>query len=317
MKLPSYCHGKAGQPVMFELSRPEPGGPPKTLTVTVTPDDTPPWAEVVFENEPLDVPGIGVAFPVPTKVVAVAKGSPAERAGVKPGDHVTKLALPPLEPGKKKATGFFSFFTGWFGKKAPKPEEFTFDDKSADWPRAFQALQRQPPRPVQLTLNNSNRPVTVTPEPVKDWFHTLRGLQFELMVQTSPPLDASAALRRGFDDTLENITNIYAMLRSLVQQRVSAKNLGGPITIARVAYTAASSSLTDLVHFLGILSINLAVLNFLPIPPLDGGQMIFLVAEKVRGRPLPESALAAGTYIGLLLVLGLMAFVIFQDFTRL
>ena len=75
--------------------------------------------------------------------------------------------------------------------------------------------------------------------------------------------------------------------------------------------------MTELVHFLGILSINLAVLNFLPIPPLDGGQMVFLIAEKVRGRPLPDSALIVGTYLGLLLVLVLMAFVIFQDVSRL
>ena len=65
-----------------------------------------------------------------------------------------------------------------------------------------------------------------------------------------------------------------------------------------------------------MLSINLAVLNFLPIPPLDGGQMVFLVAEKIRGRPLPESALIAGTYFGLFLVLGLMIFVTFQDIFR-
>ena len=59
------------------------------------------------------------------------------------------------------------------------------------------------------------------------------------------------------------------------------------------------------------------MLNFLPIPPLDGGQMVFLIAEKVRGRPLPESALTAGTWMGVLMVLMLMAFVIFQDVSRL
>ena len=84
-----------------------------------------------------------------------------------------------------------------------------------------------------------------------------------------------------------------------------------------MAYSAAGSGFTDLIYFLGILSINLAVLNFLPIPPLDGGQMVFLIAEKVRGRPLPESALIAGTYLGLFLVLCLMVFVTYQDIFRL
>ena len=68
-----------------------------------------------------------------------------------------------------------------------------------------------------------------------------------------------------------------------------------------------------LIFFLGILSVNLAVLNFLPIPPLDGGQMVFLIAEKVRGRPLPDSALIAGQWVGLILVACLMLFVTSQD----
>ena len=109
---------------------------------------------------------------------------------------------------------------------------------------------------------------------------------------------------------------VYSIFRSLAEMQVSPKQLGGPIMIARVAYSAAGSSFTDLVYFLGILSINLSVLNFLPIPPLDGGQMIFLIAEKVRGRPLPDSALIAGTYLGLILVLSLMVFVTYQDVFR-
>ncbi len=107
------------------------------------------------------------------------------------------------------------------------------------------------------------------------------------------------------------------MFRSLATGRVSLSSMGGVITISRVAFTTARMGLTYLIHFLGILSINLAVLNFLPIPPLDGGQMVFLIAEKVRGRPLPDSALVAGTYLGLFLVLGLMIFVTFQDIFRL
>ena len=116
---------------------------------------------------------------------------------------------------------------------------------------------------------------------------------------------------------MENILNIYATFRSLATGRVGVGGLGGVITISRIAFTAARLGLTYLIHFLGMLSINLAVLNFLPIPPLDGGQMAFLVAEKVRGRPLPESAVVAVTYLGLFLVLGLMVFVNFQDILRL
>lgn len=301
MRLPTVCYENAGKPMTFELSRPEAGGEPKVETITVTPDDTPPWVEVAFANEPLDVPGLGLAYPVRTKIESVKPGSPADRAGLKAGDVITGLTIPPLQPGKVPG----------------KPDAFTFDEKSLGWPSAFQAMQLSPKGPVAVVVNNSNKPISLTPEPDPTWFHPRRGLMFRFLNRKMPALSASAALRRGFDDTVDNVLSIYAMLRSLVQSRVSPKNLGGPITIATVAYGAAGSGFTDLVHFLGILSINLAVLNFLPIPPLDGGQMVFLVAEKVRGRPLPESALVVGTYVGLFLVLGLMAFVLFQDVSRL
>jgi regulator of sigma E protease len=304
MRLPTECYDSAGKPMTFEVQRPEEGAAPRALTLTVTPDDSPPWTDMTpwtalaLRNLPLDVPGIGLAYHVRTKVVAVAPGSPAARAGLKPGDVINGMTLPPAD-----------------GEKAPV--KLTFDEKEPGWASAFQLLQLRPPGPVTFRVNNSSANLSITPEPADQWFYPLRGLQFQYLTREVPPLGVTAALRRGWDDTVDNILSIYATFRSLAQSRVSPKNLGGPIMIATVAYEAAGLGLTDLVRFLGILSINLAVLNFLPIPPLDGGQMVFLLAEKVRGRPLPDSALIAGTYVGLFLVLGLMAFVIFQDVSRL
>ncbi|MFO0954662.1 MAG: site-2 protease family protein [Isosphaeraceae bacterium] len=312
MRLPTLCYENAGKEMTFEVSRPEPGGSPRTVEIKVKPDDTPPWTEIAFPNEPLEISGLGLAYPVRTKIEGVREGSPAAKAGLKVGEVITKMAVPILEPAEAAAGG-----SGWFSKKGPKSADWTFDEKSLGWATAFQSLQFRPRGSIDLFVNNSNKPVTITPEPVADWFHPARGEQFEVLIRKMPPQPVEAALRRGFDDTVDNILSIYAMFRSLAQRRVSPKNLGGPIMIAQVAYSAAGSSLTDLIHFLGILSINLAVLNFMPIPPLDGGQMVFLLAEKVRGRPLPESALIAGTYLGLFLVLGLMAFVMYQDVGRL
>jgi regulator of sigma E protease len=317
MHLPTDCYEKAGQEMTFEVVRPDPGGSGKLVTIKVTPDDSPPWTEVAFPNEPLDVPGIGLAYPVRTRIESVREGSAADKAGLKPGNVITKMILPPPAPPPKKATSLWGRLTGWFGKKAPKPTELTFDDKNPAWPTVFQSIQFRPREAVELVINNSNKPVSIVPEIVPKWYHPNRGEQFEILMEKLPPQAPAAALRRGFNDTIDNIMSIYAMFRSLAQSRVSPKNLGGPILIAQVAYNAAGEGLTDLIRFLGILSINLAVLNFLPIPPLDGGQMVFLFAEKIRGRPLPESALIAGTYLGLLLVLCLMAFVMFQDVQRL
>src|SRR5207248_2028957 len=98
--------------------------------------------------------------------------------------------------------------------------------------------------------------------------------------------------------------------------RISTKSLGGPIEIAAQAFSAADDWLS-FVLFLAVISINLAVVNFLPIPVLDGGHMVFLVYEKLRGRPPSEAVRAVATYVGLAMILGLMVFVFYQDLMRL
>src|SRR5262249_31326334 len=151
------------------------------------------------------------------------------------------------------------------GRKMGKPLEVNFDDKSPQWPFAFQWLQLQPREPIAFRINNADAAVSITPEPVDGWYHPLRGEQFEILTRRTPPMTVATALQRGWDDTVENILSIYAMFRSLAQSRVSPKNLGGPLMIGNVAFESAKQGLTDLIRFLGILSINLAVLNFLPV----------------------------------------------------
>jgi regulator of sigma E protease len=287
----------------FTVERHEADGSKKKVELTAVPDDTTPWADYPYRNEPVSVPGLGLTFHLRTTIAAVKPDSPAARAGLEVGQVINAMSVPRV-PSEDDKT-------------AEKRKELTFDDNPRDWPRAFQLLQLAPLQEIELTVNHSDRKVKITPEPVSDWFNPNRGLQFQALIRKLAALGATAAVERGWDETIDSIQTIYATIRSLVQRRVSPKNLGGPILIAQVAFSAAGSGLNDLIRFLGFLSINLAVLNFLPIPPLDGGQMLFLIAEKVRGKPLPDSALIAGTYVGLLLVLGLMVFVIFQDVARI
>jgi regulator of sigma E protease len=309
LRWPDLCRKNAGRPMTFEVERASGDGGHKTQVITATPDETPAWNPLQIGRE-LDIPGLGLCFPIATRVVAVRPDSPAARAGITPGDVINSMIIKPSKPSKE---------SGGRSIPAPRSETLNFEDGSAGWVGAFAYLQTQPNVDVELVINKSTQPVPIRPEPVRerDWYYPSRGLRFLPLQRELPAQPLASALRRGFHDTIDNILNIYATLRSLATRRVSPTSMGGVITISTVAYDAAQLGLTYLIHFLGMLSINLAVLNFLPIPPLDGGQMVFLVAEKVRGRPLPESALVAGTYLGLFLVLGLMIFVTFQDIFRL
>jgi regulator of sigma E protease len=306
MRLPSLCHEHAGGAMTFEVERTAADGGRKVQALTATPDASPPWNWNDLTTE-VDIPGLGLCYPVSPHVVAVKDGSPAARANLRPSDVINSMILKRSKSAKPPD-----------GKSAgsEKPTTLKFDDGTATWVTAFGLMQVLRDEDIELVVNKASQPTPIRPETDTSWPYPSRGLRFLGLRKKMPPQPIGSALRLGYEDTVENILNIYAMFRSLATGRVGVGSLGGVITISRVAFSAARAGLPYLIHFLGILSINLAVLNFLPIPPLDGGQMVFLVAEKVRGRPLPESALIAGTYLGLFLVLGLMIFVTFQDIFR-
>jgi regulator of sigma E protease len=318
VRLPALCYRNAGKPMTFEIEREVAAGERTRETLRVTPDDTPPRTKFAIGDEAVDVPGIGFCYPIKPQVAAVRPDSPAARAGLKPGDTINSLSIPP-PPARKESEKSSTWWplSIFKSKKAERPQTYDFSDHSSGWLAAFLDLQNRPIQKVELTVNKRPEPIKITPVPDLDWLDPTRGLHFYPQTRKLPPQALGLALGNGYDETIRNVSMVYSTFRSLAQKQVSPKNLGGPILIAQVAYAEASSGFTEFVRFLGVLSINLAVLNFLPIPPLDGGQMVFLIAEKVRGRPLPDSAVLGGTYFGLLLVLCLMVYVTYQDVFRL
>ncbi len=299
LRLPFYCFDHAGKPVVFKVAREVPGHGEQTVEVTATPAPSPPnlsaWR--ALPGIAIDVTPLGFGYHVRTRVTAIRPGSPAEKAGLKVGDVVRSLKFPKFKEGAEEI-----------------PEvTVEFDDEKQNWPLAFAAMQFRPRAQLAITVNGSKTPIEIEPAVEADWFLPQRGLNFMAEYRRLPPQPPLAAIRRGIDETWDNILSVYAMIRGLAQGRVSPNKLGGIISIGAIAYGQASSGLVQLVHFLAMLNINLAVLNFLPIPPIDGGQMVFLIAEKIRGKPLPDAALIIPQYAGLLFVLGLFVFVTYQD----
>jgi regulator of sigma E protease len=113
------------------------------------------------------------------------------------------------------------------------------------------------------------------------------------------------------------ITTSYATLRSLVMKTVSPKDLAGPVGIGNLAIRAGRRSMLDFAYFMAMISVSLAVINFLPFPVVDGGHAMFLIIEKIRGRPLPVSVMNVIQYIGLAMILFVFVFVTWQDISKL
>ena len=109
------------------------------------------------------------------------------------------------------------------------------------------------------------------------------------------------------------VVRIYSTLRSLIGGGVSAQHLSGPISIARLTYAAAERGAGMFLYVLGVLSVNLGVVNLLPIPVLDGGHLLFAAIEKLRGRPVSERIRAVASYVGLSLLIGIMLLAFWND----
>jgi regulator of sigma E protease len=112
-------------------------------------------------------------------------------------------------------------------------------------------------------------------------------------------------------------TIVIRSVRGLLTGRVPTRELGGPIMIGQLAGATARAGIDTFLQFMALISINLAVLNLLPIPVLDGGQFLFLVAEGVLRRPLSLKLRERLTAVGLVMILMLMSLAFWNDLSRL
>jgi regulator of sigma E protease len=257
------------------------------------------------ENIPIVIPQLGIAYRVGNRVERVLPNSPAEKAGVRAGDSIfgAKLSPPEISGDPEYCIELKSF-------------AIELSEKNENWPLVFRALQIYPPKTVvELTLDK-NRTIKLSPEDAADWFNPDRGFVFEDDSYFQKANGIGEAFRLGAGETWDSLTMVVKIIRGIGSRQVSPKALGGPGSIFVYAYYAAKHGFATLLLFLTMLSANLAVLNVLPIPVLDGGHLVFLTYEGIRGKPASERVQIALSIIGLILLLTLMIFVCGLDVHR-
>jgi regulator of sigma E protease len=249
---------------------------------------------------PLTVGGLGLAYHVRAVVGAVTPGSPAAAAGLQPNDRVKQVRFYYQDGDAEKQAGW--------------------DDVPAhQWAYVDHKLQLMPPHRLDAKVERGGQTVEVTLAAADDptWPVAERGLYLEDDRRTLKADGLVDALRLGAYRAVRSGKMIYQQLYAMVFGRISVKLMSGPITLARASYLIAGQDVWHLLIWLALISINLAVVNFLPIPVLDGGHMVFLLYEAVRGKPAPVAVQAVMTYAGLAVVGCLMLFVIGLDVWRL
>jgi regulator of sigma E protease len=300
--LPERLRRQAGESLTVAVER---KGEKEPVTLTVEPADVP-WFEISpVDDGPMSAPALGIAYAIDNVVEQVAEGSGAAKAGVKPGDEVTGAKLIPPKDLKLPE-----------GISTPSEITITFDAEHRNWAQLHTVLQESlPGQTIELTLKDG-RTVKLEPSASQEWFVPQRGIRLQNVSGTRTAASLGEALALGKRETVDALMMVVRFLKKIGTQ-VSPMALGGPLTIFQQAGVSAGQGISTLLIFLCMLSANLAVINFLPIPVLDGGHMVFLMLEGIRGKPVSERVFLAFTYLGFLFILMLMVFVLGLDVYRL
>jgi regulator of sigma E protease len=230
--------------------------------------------------------GVGVTLGAPALVASVLEDSPAERAGLEAGDRVVQVDDQPIE--------------GW-----------------AQW---VAALQNRPGETVELTVLRGDRELvlTATLDAVTEGGQTYGRIGANRVdFVTEQRYGIVESVPRAVAKTWEMMTFTVSMISHMITGDVSLKNMSGPLSIADIAGSTANAGLAYFLSFLAAVSISLGILNLLPIPLLDGGQIVYQLAEWIKGAPLSERAMVLGQQIGIFFVIALTGFAFYNDIVRL
>jgi regulator of sigma E protease len=195
------------------------------------------------------------------------------------------------------------------------------------WQDWVQSIRQHPAKPLRIEFERQGQrtELTVIPDAVDEDGQRVgkigAGPQVDestlAMLMTEVRYGPLDALWHGAIKTWDMSIFTLEMMGRMVLGQVSWKNLSGPLTIADYAGQSATLGWISFVGFLALVSVSLGVLNLLPIPLLDGGHLMYYVAEVLTGRPVSERTMEIGSRIGMILLLLLMSFALFNDLQRL
>jgi regulator of sigma E protease len=193
------------------------------------------------------------------------------------------------------------------------------------WYDLLEILQRDPGKPLAFEVARGAGHLTLQIQPRVDTLTDADGKPQavgRIGVAVAAPfrsesLSLPQAVAEGWTSTVSSSTQIVRTIRGLFSGRVSRRELGGPIMIGQLAGESARMGLDPFLAFMALISINLAILNLLPVPILDGGQFVFLLAEGITRRPLPLKLRERLSMVGMVLIVLLMGLAFSNDLRRL
>lgn len=232
-------------------------------------------------------------------LLRIKRDSPADKAGLKIGDKLLMIAGEPVTAWQQVIDSVTKFKPG----QEPIKLEVLRDNAKQDIlvaPEMTELMNMQGQEEQRLTIGIVPGYITTTPPPI-----LYKAESF------------GQAVRIGWVKAVEWTELVVMSLVRLIQAEVSTKNIGGVITIGKFASQSFEVGLAAFLKMMAIISINLFLLNLLPVPVLDGGHLVFFTIEALRGAPVSLRKMEIAQQVGMIILISLMAFALFNDISNL
>jgi regulator of sigma E protease len=240
--------------------------------------------------QPIIVPELSKILPV---IDRLEPGFPAEQAGLKRGDRIVSIN----------------------------------DVEMTTWLDIPSAVSKYPGKPVKFIIERSGESLQfeITPKAVEEKYAAGKTILVGKIGIAPKPGGVTVIEIKSLDEAFSKAAFttykmgmlVFDSIHMLIIGKVSAKTLAGPVGIYTISNQAAVAGIIPYLTLMALISVNLGLFNLLPIPVLDGGHLLFMGIQAIKGKPLSDSSIALAQKIGLVLLLALMVFAMYNDIFRL